>query len=424
MFVERSAARIRLVRILFVLVCLLPTVGLVGWAAYRRSSLSRDSLLSAWSRTLGVAVTADSVENIRPAVMRLRNVALTTATNRFLLGVEVVEVETRDQGSLVRLPSLAIDQTGVTTLARLSLAWLTEAVRFPEGGVIEVDSLTWGAAGLPQPQGGFRIEFVVADTGRAIRIRREPADSDELRLRAVASPAGLRLEAELIAEQGLPADLAAAVAGWLPNFGDAAVIRGSLQATATPKTKDGGGWRWSGGGQGVVTDVALSELAEAAGQQANGEAVLQIEDLAVEDSRIAAARMTLSATEGELGRGLVERLITVFGCRLGPAAATLVTGEAWMAGPPLAFDEASFAVSLDRSGVTLRGVGAAGDTLALLGGRGLLETKSTKIGYDRFAWLFAPMIPGAIPATIPASPRAVEVLSHLPEVPEAPAGRF
>lgn len=424
MFVERSAARIRLVRMLFVLVCLLPTVGLVSWVAYRRSSLSRDPLLSAWSQTLGVTVTADSVENIRPAVMRLRNVALTTATNRLLLGVEVAEYETRDQGRLVRLPSLEIDQAGVTTLAGLSLAWLTEAVRFPEGGVIEVDSLTWRGAASPRQQGGFRIEFVVADSGRAIRIRREPADSDELRLRAVSSPAGLRLEVELIAEQGLPADLAAAVTGWLPNFGDAAVIRGSLQAAATPKTPDGGDWRWSGVGQGVVTDVAVGELAEAAGQQASGVAVLQIEDLAVEDSRIAAARMTLSVKDGELGRGLVERLITVFGCRLGPAAATLVTGDAWLAGPPLAFDEASLAVSLDRSGVTLRGVGAAGDTLAVLGGRGLLETVSTRIGYDRFAWLFAPMIPGAIPATIPAAARAVEVLSHLPEVPETPAGRF
>ena len=424
MFVERSAARIRLVRTLYVLACLLPTLGLVGWAVYRSSSLATDPLLAGWSRSLGFNVTAATIEHVRPAVLRLHDVAVEGMPLQSLVGVEVAEVETRSEGTLLRLPSLTLDAAGVSAVATLSLAWLTEPIRFPEGGVIEVEALAWRAAAKPVPLGGWRIEYVVAEGGRAIRIRREPADEDELRLRAVSSPGGPRLEAELRVTGGLPAPLLAAVTGWLPSFGPAAEVRGSLQASATAVPGDAHRWRWQGVGEGLVTGVDLSELAAAAGQRCRGEGLLRIEDVAVEANRITAARWLLSADEGELGRGLVERLVTVFGCRLGEAAARDASGDDWLAGPPLVFDQAAVAVSLDRAGVILRSPGSSGSTLVRVGGQPLLEAAPDRIGFDRFAWLFAPAIPGVLPATIPASARAIEVLSRLPEVPETPAGRF
>jgi len=423
MFVERSAARIQLVRTIFVCACLLPTLGLVGWAAFRRSSLYADPLLGAWSRSLGFAVAADSVEHVRPSVVRLRKVTLTDGRDQPLAAVPVAELEERSQGTLVRLPSLALDAVGVRTVAALSLAWLTEPVRFPRGGVVRIDGFSWNTDTREQPQGGFRIEYVVADGGRAIRIRREPADSDELRLRAVAAPDGVRLEAELVCERGVPSELVAAATGWIPSFGPSAMIRGHLTAFAaggeagTPR-------RWDGAGDGVVSGVDLAGLAAVAGQMARGEAVLRIENVSIEEGRMTAARFLLSSEEGEVSRTLLERLVTVFGCRLGAAAGQVTAWEEWLAGPPLAFDDMALSAELDRSGVALQAVGMSATTLAAWGGRPLLEAGGGRVSYDRFAWLFAPTAIGTIPATIPASPRAIEVLSRLPVTAGGPRGRF
>lgn len=424
MFVERSAARIQLVRTIFVCVCLLPTLGLVGWAAYRRSSLYADPLLGAWSRSLGLAVAADAVEHVRPSVVRLREITLTNGRQHPLAAVPMAELEERSQGTLVRLPALTLDANGVRTVAAVSLAWLTEPVRFPRGGVVRIDDFSWNTDTREQPQGGFRVEYVVADGGRAIRIRREPAESDELRLRAVAAQDGLRLEAELICERGLPADLVAAATGWMPTFGPSATIRGHLTASAAGEGSGTVAARWNGGGDGIVSGVDLAGMAAVAGQMARGEAVLRIENLAIEEGRITAARFLLSAEEGEVSRTLLERMVTVFGCRLGAAAGPVTAWEAWLAGPPLAFDDTSLAVELDRSGVTLQAVGMSATTLAAWGGRPLLEAGGVRVSYDRFAWLFAPTAIGTIPATIPASPRAIEVLSRLPMAADAPRGRF
>lgn len=424
MFVERSAARIQLVRTIFVCACLLPTLGLVGWAAYRRSSLYADPLLGAWSQSLGLAVAADSVEHVRPSVVRLREITLTDGRQHPLAAVPMAELEERSQGTLVRLPTLALDAHGVRAVAALSLAWLTEPVRFPRGGVVWIDEFSWNADTREQPQGGFRVEYVVADGGRAIRIRREPAESDELRLRAVAAPGGLRLEAELICERGLPADLVSAATGWMPTFGPSATIRGHLTASAAGAGGGTAAARWNGGGDAVVSGVDLAGMAAVAGQMARGEAVLRIENLALEDGRITAARFLLSAEEGEVSRTLLERMVTVFGCRLGAAAGPVTSWEEWLAGPPLAFDDTALAVELDRSGVTLQAVGMSATTLAAWGGRSLLEAGGGRVSYDRFAWLFAPTAIGTIPATIPASPRAIEVLSRLPMAADAPRGRF
>lgn len=424
MFVERSAARIQLVRTIFVCACLLPTLGLVGWAAYRRSSLYANPLLGAWSQSLGLAVAVDTMEHVRPSVVRLREITLTDGRQHPLAAVPVAELEERSQGVLVQLPALTLDANGVRTVAAVSLAWLTEPVRFPRGGVVRIADFSWKADTREQPQGGFRVEYVVADGGRAIRVRREPADSDELRLRAVAAPDGLRLEAELICERGLPADLVSAATGWMPSFGPSATIRGHLTASAAAAGGGTAAVRWSGGGDGVVSGVDLAGMAAVAGQMARGEAVLRIENLALEDGRITAARFLLSAEEGEVSRTLLERMVTVFGCRLGAAAGPVTAWEEWLAGPPLAFDDTALAVELDRSGVALQAVGMSATTLAAWQGRPLLEAGGGRVSYDRFAWLFAPTAIGTIPATIPASPRAIEVLSRLPATAGGPRGRF
>jgi hypothetical protein len=422
MFIERSVARIRAVRTLFVLACLLPTLGLVGWSLYRRSSLYSDPLTAGWSQALGLAVTVESMQNVRPAVMRLREVGILNELGRPLARVSVAELEQRSDGVIVSLPTLLLDEAAVSEAARLSLAWLTEPVRFPAGGAVQVDALSWGRGEEQHPLGGFRVEYVVVDAGRAIRVRREPADADELRVRALAGSDGRRLEVELNCERGLPAELVAAATGGMPGFGDSATLRGSFRATADATRQ--GRFAWSGVGEAVVAGVDLSGLAAVVGQRAEGEGVLRIEALGLEAGRITSARFVLSAEDGAIGRGLLERLVTVFGCRLGPAGGAASVDRDWLAGPPVGFDEAALAVELTRTGLTLRPAGNPVAALVTVAGQSLLEAGSGSISYDRFAWLFAPNRQGVIPAAIPASEQAVEVLSHLPNALEAPESRF
>jgi len=426
MFVERSAARIQLVRTLFVLACLLPTLGLAAWAVYRHSAGYVDPLLASWSRSIGLTITVDRLEHLRPAVIRLRDVALSDSRQHQVAAVAEAEVETRDGGTLLRLPRLSLDASGTAALAALARSWLTEPVRFPRGGAVQVDELLWTADGSQRSLGGFRLELVVVGTDRAIRIRREPADDDELRLRAITSTEGLRLEAELTCNRGLPAELVASVSGWLPRFGSAATIRGRLQGTATEKGVAGPPpqVQWSGRGDAVVTGVELAGLAGAVGQSARGDAVLRIERLEVEQGRITAARLLLSAENGSLGRGLLERLVTVLGCRFGPGSAPFSAGSDWLNGPSIPFDEAACAVELDASGVVVEPAGLGGATLVASRGAAVLEAANARIPYERFAWFFAATTTGMLPATIPASPQALEVLSRLPLAGEAPAGRF
>jgi hypothetical protein len=423
MFVEQSAARIRLVRTLFVCVCLLPSLGLTGWALYRHSATALDPLLAGWSRSIGYSITVDQIEHLRPSVMRMRNLVLKDNGTRQIISVALAEVEERAEGTLVRLPELAVDRHAAVRLAAAARQWLMEPVRFPQGGAVRVGDFSWNTSTASRSLGGFLAEFVVAAEGRAIRIRREPADGDELRLRVIHAPDGPRVEVELSCERGLPAELAAVVCGWLPDFGSDAMVRGRLQATAAGSLSDDGLGPWSGSGEGVVVGVDLTVLAGAAGQTARGEGLLQIESLALEGGRITAASFLLSAENGSLGRELLERLVTVFACRLGPAAPQMV-GADWLAGPALAFDEAAFALQIDRTGVLVAAAGLGGNTLVASRGLSLLEAAGRSISYERFAWFFAPAASELIPATIPASPRALEVLSRLPIGAEPPSGHF
>jgi hypothetical protein len=423
MFVERSAARIRVVRTLFVFGCLLPTLGLAGWAAYRHSSAALDPLLAEWSASVGFVVEVDTVEHLRPSVVRVHNLLLQDATGRRVAGASEAEVEERQEGTLLLLPKLGVDRFAVASFAAAAHRWLTEPVRFPRGGAIRIEELSWNTANASRILGGFRIEFVVVGTDRAIRIRRDPDDDDELRLRLVDSPEGLQLEALLTCERGLPAELVAAASGWLPRFGPQAIIQGQLVATASCDVDVERRWQWSGRGKGMVTGVDLAALAAAAGQAAQGEAVLRVESLSLEAGRITAAAFLLSSDEGAIGRGLFERMVAVLGCRPGPAAPR-VSGADWLAGPVVPFEKAAVAIELDRSGMVLKAAGLGGATLVAARGEALLEAAGEAISFERFAWLFAAPATDRLPATIPASSRALEVLSRLPIFTEGPGGKF
>ena len=73
MFVERSAARTHLVRIVFVLVGLLPFIALTAWAVLRHSDGHLHALRREGEQMLGLPLHIGSVEHVRPGLLRLRS---------------------------------------------------------------------------------------------------------------------------------------------------------------------------------------------------------------------------------------------------------------------------------------------------------------------------------------------------------------
>ena len=70
MFIERSAGRIRLARLTFVVVALLPCAMLAAWAFARGSAGHREAVRVRWQQSIGLPLTIGAVEHPRPGVVR------------------------------------------------------------------------------------------------------------------------------------------------------------------------------------------------------------------------------------------------------------------------------------------------------------------------------------------------------------------
>ena len=69
MFVERSATRTHLVRIVFVLVGLFPFIALAAWAVLRHSDGHLHALRREGEQMLGLPLHIGSVEHVRGAII-------------------------------------------------------------------------------------------------------------------------------------------------------------------------------------------------------------------------------------------------------------------------------------------------------------------------------------------------------------------
>ena len=66
MFVARSAARVRLARLAFLLAGLAPAAGLAAWAIHRRSDAHRAAIERRWQEAVGLPLTVGRVDHPRP----------------------------------------------------------------------------------------------------------------------------------------------------------------------------------------------------------------------------------------------------------------------------------------------------------------------------------------------------------------------
>lgn len=405
MFVEQSLARLRLARWMFLAVCLLPAIGLVGWAWYRRSGGHVEAILADCSQSLGMRVGADRIEHLRPGTVRLEAVSLGKGDGMPVAEVSEVVLERRAAGLRVAIPELTLGVRETAGFGLLAKEWLTDPVRFPDGCSIHIERFRWRQSEPPWA-GGLLVECVATDAARAIRICRSLADGDELRLRWEPGEAGGRIEASLICGEPIPLAAVTAAIGRLPDLGEAAIVRGRFTVI-----REAG--RWMAAGSGRVERVDLARLAGLLGRRAMGEASLELIGFSLSNGRLERAEVRLDAEGGRLGSGLVDSLVTVLGCRGGASLAEAMLplgGGERGSGSMVPFRSMSLLADLDARGLWLRAPDGPAAGLVNGSAAAILLSPEGRVACERLAWLF----PTPHGTAIPASTGAARLLLHLP----------
>ena len=427
MFIERSAARIRLMRTLFVLLGILPCAGLCGWAAVRHSGAHRQAIELRCEQVIGLPVAIGRIEHVRPNVMRLHDCRLSSASGHEVLRATAIEVESLASELRVTLGRLDGTPELARVLARLAGEWLRQPARFPVDCVVDVSDFSWrqrrpsGAIGAPladpasageQRARSLHVECVAANGSRAIRVRRtvdEGQAADEVRVvaghlagadgqDAGSAPGGAEpvdhvgatgLEVNGTITQPLPLAVFEALtglqAGALP-LGDDAVVSGTVAALLD----DG---QASGSAQGRVDRIDLAAASRHLPHRVSGEAVVAVERLAWSRGRITACECECSVSRGRLSQRLLDACVSALGCRPGPAYRSLAREEVRV------FDDASALLRIDSAGIDLRAAPERAGSLVRTQGLSIVDEPRMPVPLDRLAWLLAP--PGSV--AVPAS---------------------
>jgi hypothetical protein len=432
MFIERSAARIRLVRTLFVLLAVLPCAGLCGWAAVRHSKGHREAIERRFEQVIGLPLAIGGVEYVRPNVMRLRDCRLSAASGAVVLAAPAIEVESLATELRITLGRLDCTPELARVLAGLTRDWLRQPARFPVDCVVDVDDFSWRprqaaaaegaqAAGRGQARTiarSLHVECVAANGSRAVRVRRDgepdrsPSQSpDEVRVVAGKLPdaggEGVALQPDGVSPLELDQGLAEGLevtgtiteplpiaifealvgldAGALP-LGEEASVSGTIGAVV-----DAGLARGSARGRLERIDLAAASLHLS--HRVSGEALLAIDKLEWSRGRITTCECQCSVSRGRVGQRLLDACVSALGCRPGPAYRSLAREEV------RGFDDVSALLRLDSSGIDLRAAPERGGSLARTQGLSILDEPQVAAPLDRLAWLLAP--PGAV--AVPAS---------------------
>ena len=186
MFVARSTPRIRRTRLVFVALGLAPTAALVAWAVHLRGEVHRAAVERRWQEAIGLPLTVERVEYPRPGVIRTHGCVLPAAGDRAAVELPLVEVESSADEDRVRIGRLGWDLGTAALAVDLARRWLDDPVRFRKACIIEVGDFNQTDSGRPEVGPAvatpLRVECVVLDGTRAVRIVRRGPTTDEVRI--------------------------------------------------------------------------------------------------------------------------------------------------------------------------------------------------------------------------------------------------
>jgi hypothetical protein len=395
MFIERSAGRIRLTRLIFVVAGLVPCLLLAGWAVHRGSAAHRNAVRAAWQAAVGLPLEVATVSHPRPGVIAATGVVVRSPAGRPLLELPAVEVESAATENRLVIRAARVDAAAASMLGSLFREWLQSDARHPRNCVIEVADVTWGDAAADGGRSeSLRIECVGQGPVRAIRLVRGDGDDEIRAVRTLESEGhsiAERFEVEGRLSRPVPASVLAAVAG-LPATATAAIasratVSGDLQAT-----HDATGW--SGSATGRLDELDLGGCCAAVQARGAGAVSVSFERFAWRSGRLVDAAIVCESGPGWVEAALFDRLVIALGCRPGPALQASADTRS--------FDAAGCALELDGGSVTVRPAGGASG-LATAMGAVVLQAPATPVAFERFAWMVSPPAATFVPADGPGA---------------------
>ncbi len=296
----------RMARLVFIVFCLFPTLGVAGWAWYRRSSAHAQHWQADLAYWLRMDVKLQGVEHPRPGVVRLRGIRLSDAET----GAEIVRagiIEVRRSNDLLEL-ELAQPEVSLPQTVRLA-AWFAELLmqqpaRMPK-------TLTLRAAGLTLK--GPELTYVARQVAGGMR-HTPSASVFELAFvnpEPGATPARLKVVRDRRGEPGYSIFFSTGDAG-LPCALVSPQASDWLGSDARMRCS-GNLWQseqgWSGQVAGELQNVDLHRLvSDRLPHQLTGKAQLEFEELVIEEGRIARAAGALY-----IGRGMISRSLLAAG---------------------------------------------------------------------------------------------------------------
>jgi hypothetical protein len=343
MFVAQQAARSRVVRTTFVVACLIPCALVVAWAGLRRTGWHRDRLVRQWAGALGMPLSVDSVEHVRPGSVRLHGVRVDDDRRGPLVEIPRIDVESSGTEVRIRLPELTCSPAAIAAIVHLGRVWLDEPARFDRNVVIDVARIGFddavGTATDAADHACVRIECVGTESGRAIRLRTEPESGEGFVVQSLAGTdgPGRRMAVRGMVAKPVPIAAVAAALGWSAGgqaAGPVAHLTGAIDA-------EWSGHGWEGAFSATLTDVDLAAVTATLPWYARGRA-----RVVVDECRMTAGRMKSIRAGVEVGfvGGAARLEIDHRGLRIeNPASPGILFGDGGvLLEPPVA------GVSLDR----------------------------------------------------------------------------
>lgn len=301
----------RMARLVFILFCLFPTLGVAGWAWYWRSTAHAQHWQANLAYWLRMHVKLQDVQHPRPGVVKFRDIRFSDAeTGAEILRASTMEV--RDSGNLLEV-ELAQTEVSVPRTVRLA-SWLAEWLTQQPAWLPKTLTLRAVDVTLKGPAITYETRQVAGG------VRHAPSASVfELAIASPergATPARLKIVRDRRGEPGYSIFFSTGDAG-LPCVLVSPHAPDWLGADARMRGS-GSFWQseqgWSGQLAGELQKVDLHRLvSDHFPHQLTGKAHLELEELVVEEGRIARAAGTLY-----IGRGMISRsLLSAGGEALG-----------------------------------------------------------------------------------------------------------